>query len=269
MTPLAPLAVIPTYLSEPADLEVVLTTLRTMCATAPGRDELVFVVVDDGSPSRHQVEALQGEVEKMGGEFVDKGKNEGFSKTVNVGLRRALEEGRDAILVNADMEFRAPGWVPAFVGQNELFGEGPAYVVGAKLLYPTGLIQHGGVYFSLLHRYFDHAYKYGPYDLKEANEARVAPVTGALQFIRHVSLEEIGLYDERFTMGFEDVDYCLRVWQAGHENVYQPAIWAIHHESMFRGRPSPKVQQWQADSLRLLKEKWRGVNLLELCPSPL
>jgi GT2 family glycosyltransferase len=265
---MVPLAVIPTYLSEPADLEVVLTLLRSIEATTE-RDELAVLLVDDGSPSRHQAEALGNEARKMGHEFVDKQENEGFSKTVNVGLRKALQEGRDAILVNADMEFRAPGWVQAFVGQNELYGEGPAYVVGARLLYPTGLIQHGGIYFSLLHRYFDHAYKYGPHDLHEANLARVAPVTGALQFIRHASLAEVGLYDERFTMGFEDVDYCLRVWQAGHENVYQPAVWAIHHESMFRGRPSPKVERWQAESLALLKQKWRGVNLLELCPSPL
>lgn len=262
-----PLAIIPTYLAEPTDLEVVLTCLRTLRASALF-ETVDVLVVDDGSPARHQVEALANEVEKYDAEIHLKDENSGFSKTVNIGLRRALDEGRDGILVNADIEFPAMGWVEAMVGSKDTKGE-PAWVVGGKLLYPTGLIQHGGVYFSLLHRYFDHAYKYAPHDLPEANVPRVAPVTGALQLIRHAALDELGLYDERFSMGFEDVDYCLRVWQEGHDCIYQPAVWAIHHESMFRGRPSPKVEKWQHDSLLLLKEKWAGVNLLELCPSPL
>lgn len=262
-----PLAIIPTYLSAPTDMEVLLDCLRTLRATAPA--EVVDVLlVDDGSPAQHQVDAIGNLVAEYDAELHRKKENSGFSKTVNVGLDLARDEGRDAILVNADIEFQAAGWVEAMVAQKDTKDE-PAWVVGARLLYPNGLIQHGGVYFSFLHRYFDHAFKHAPQDLAEANVPRVCPVTGALQFIRHASLEEVGLYDERFTMGFEDVDYCLRVWQHGRDCIYQPAVWAVHHESMFRGRPNEKIARWQAESLAWLKEKWQGVNLIELCPSPL
>ena len=65
----------------------------------------------------------------------------------------------------------------------------------------------------------------------------VCPVTGAFQYIRPEVLEQVGLYDPGFRMGCEDVDYCLRVFQAGFACVYEPAIRAIHHESLFRSRP--------------------------------
>ena len=45
-------------------------------------------------------------------------------------------------------------------------------------------------------------------------------------------------------MGYEDVDYCLRVFDAGLECVYEPAAWALHHESALRGRLDAKNAAW-------------------------
>jgi GT2 family glycosyltransferase len=260
-----PLAVIPAYLSEPSDLMLLNATIASLHATA--RHELVVLVVDDRSPATELVELLEAERRDLGIELVRKPENTGFSATVNVGLRRALAEGRDAILVNADVQLLTPGWVEIMRRQPNLLGDGLAAVVGAMLIYPNGLIQHGGIYFSLLTRTFDHLFKYGPAELAEANVEAVRPVTGALQFIRHECLMAVGVYDEQFRMGYEDVDYGLRVMISGRECVYQPAVRAIHYESVFRGRPSEKLDRWHRESLLALWSKYRDQSFAGLVPA--
>lgn len=122
---------------------------------------------------------------------------------------------------------------------------------------------------SILYREFDHRFRYGPHNLPEARHAMVMPVTGALQFIRHECLMEIGVYDETFRMGWEDVDYNVRVWQAGKECIYQPGIRAIHHEGFFRGqhRKSKQVEEWQAASWHRFKTKYADVSFTDFIPS--
>lgn len=258
------LAVVPAYVTQPQDLQLVVTCLETMRKTAPGISGLV---VDDCSPATELVDEVEAACARLQFDFYRKDVNSGFSRTVNVGLQRALEAGQDAVLVNADIEFPDAGWLEKMQAQRRSDGEGLASVVGGLLLYPSHLIQHAGVFFSLLSREFDHIYRYAPHDLPEAKWARVCPVTGALQFIRHECLEAIGIYDSAFRMGWEDVDYCIRVWQSGRQCVYQPLVRAIHHESVFRGRPNPKVADWQAKSWMYWKAKWGGVDLSEFVPS--
>lgn len=260
-----PLGVIPAFLRTDGDAKVLVECLESIQQTAA--KEIEVIVVDDGSPNRELVERMDELQLPLRFELWRKPENTGFSRTVNVGLRRALEEGRDAVLINADIEFASSGWVKRMVEQPGMVTEGPASVVGALLLFPNGLIQHGGVYFSLLTRTFDHLYKYGPWNLPEALEPDVRPVTGALQFIRHECLETVGLYDERFRMGWEDVDYCLRVFLSGRECVYQPAVRAFHHEMMFRGRADERLQKWQAESFVALMQKYAGQSFAGLVPT--
>lgn len=245
-------------------LERTVTTLRDTVG-----DACDLIVVDDGSPHADLVAYCRGIVEALDGEYVAKGRNEGFSHTVNVGLRKALIEGRDAILVNSDIEFTTKTWLSLMLKQRTSDGEKPASIVGALLLYPNGLIQHSGIYFSMLYREFDHIYRYGPHNLPEARHARVCPVTGALQFIRHECLAEVGIYDDSFRMGWEDVDYCVRVWLSGRECIYQPGVTAIHHEGFFRGasRGSQKVEKWQHESWLRFCGKWGSTSFAEFVPS--
>lgn len=258
-----PLAIIPTYLSKPQDLEVLRDCIMSFARTAAGDADLL--IVDDGSPRRDLIEALEKSELPLDVDFVLKDENEGFARTVNVGLRRCLVEERDAILVNADLEFIDTGWVNIMVNQER--DDRPASIVGALLLYPSGLIQHGGVFFSLLHRCFEHIYKYAPFNLPEAQHARVCPVTGALQFIRLECLQEVGIYDEEFRLGWEDVDYCVRANKSGRACVYQPAVRAYHFESLFRGQGDEKMVTWQQESWRYFCTKWQNESFQEFVPS--
>lgn len=240
-----PLVVIPLYLGEEKDVEVALDAVRSVRKTVS--DSVDILVVDDHSPDQKLVDSAVPAFERLGAEVFRKDENSGFSKTVNIGLRRALNEGRDAVLLNADVELETPGWVRICQKTKDDHGR-PAAVVGALLIFPNGTIQHAGIYFSLLTRTFDHMYKYGPMKLREAHRTRTCPVTGAFQYIRYETLEKVGIYDENFFMAHEDVDYCVRVFQAGLQCVYEPRVRAYHFEAMFRGRPSKKIQEWQTKS---------------------
>jgi GT2 family glycosyltransferase len=261
-----PLAIIPTFVRAPLDVELVSATLRTLHETAG--HEVDTLVVDDGSPAQDLVDCVADLNGRWPFELVRRPENEGFARTVNVGLRRALEEGRDAILVNADIEFIDRGWAGVLRRQHCLYRDGLASVVGARLLYPNGLLQHAGIYFSLLTRDFNHLYKYGPHDLPEAMVPAVRPVTGALQLIRHECLTDVGLYDEEFQMAYEDVDYCLRVMLSGRECVYQPGVRAVHHESLIRGRdPSEQVVKWTQEGFMRLMHKYARQSFAGLVPT--
>lgn len=267
----SPLIIIPTYVRAPGDLELVINLLESLRKTEP---ESQALVVDDGSPADVLVEEIGGACDRLGFELHRKAENSGFSKTVNIGLRRALHEKRDAVLVNADILFIDSDWLgrmqeqPAADKDGNLTDE-PASVVGALLLYPNGLIQHAGIFFSLLSRDFGHIYNYAPGDLPEAQHARVCPVTGALQFIRYECLQGVGIYDETFSMGWEDVDYCVRTFFSGRACVYTPTVRAYHHEQFFRGsgRSSEKVEQWQHKSWARFLEKWGSADLSPFVPN--
>lgn len=260
-----PLAIIPTFVRNAMDVEVLNDCLKSLRETTPD-GSLDILVVDDGSPDKHLVAACTQLVHGVAGTHYMKPENEGFSRAVNVGLKLALDEGRDAILINADVEMMKPGWLKIAQETQRMHGEGPADVVGALLCYPNGLIQHGGTYFSLLTRDFRHTWQYAPMNLPAALKPSVCPVTGAFQYIRHETLVKVGTYDERYRMGMEDVDFCVRVMKAGMECVYQPKVKAWHHESLFRGRRSPKLDVWHKDSLLAFMEKWQAQNFAGMVP---
>jgi GT2 family glycosyltransferase len=246
------LAIVPTYLTTAEDVAVAHKALQGLLATP----ELDVLVVDDCSPAIELVGVLKKLSERLGFGLVEQLSNEGFAATVNVGLRRALKTGQDAVLVNADIELPDPRWLERLLATPVPGQEGLASVAGGLLTYPSGLIQFAGTYFSLLTRGFDHAYRYGPANLREAQGLRVTPITGALQLIRHECLEAVGLYDEGYRMGYEDVDYCLRVFTSGRWCVFNSKVRAVHHESLFRGRRNERLDRWQRESYVRLSEKW-------------
>jgi GT2 family glycosyltransferase len=254
---------VPAYLRAPDDLDVLERCLASLAQTAPKAQVLV---VDDGSPAAELVDQLERDGGELGFAVVRRPDNGGFAATVNVGLRRALEEGRDAVLVSPDIEFHALGWLAPMLARTGT-DLAPAAVVGARLLYPNGLLAHAGIYFSLLHRGFAHRFNLGPGELPEALVPARCPVSCALQLIRHACLAEVGLYDEAFHMGWEDVDYCLRVFAAGHECIYEPAACATHAASLYRSRTARGQEDWERRSLELLLTKHAGADLSAFVPA--
>ncbi len=246
-----PLIVIPSFANRADHLQVLEVCLKTIRTTA----DADILIVDDCSELPAAKVVLPKLAEKYGAELVIQEENGGFSRAVNVGMRRAHEERRAVVLCNQDIQFVSVGWLAHAMLD-------PAPVVGARLLFPSMLIQHGGVYFSVLHQYFDHTFRLAPFNLPEANVRSICPVTAALMIIKPEAMDAVGYYDEAFRLNLEDIEYCLRVFEAGLECAYNPNVVAIHHEGLVRQKSSsPKMQQWMSESTELFAKKVSHMNL--------
>ena len=104
--------------------------------------------------------------------------------------------------------------------------------------------------------WFDHRYRGKPADWGPADVGGpTLAATGACMYIRRDVLDSVGLFDEGYGMGYEDVDYCLRAWQAGYEVAYVPAARLYHHESATRGT---EQGERELRSQRVFWERWSG-----------
>lgn len=162
-------------------------------------------------------------------------------------------------LLNNDVEALHPGWLEEMVSVAIQPGVG---AVGAKLHYPDGRIQHGGVVVGL-HASADHAYAGAPGDA--AGHAQqllvrreVSAVTAACLVVRRaVYLEVGGLDEEAFPVAFNDVDFCLKLRERGYRNVWTPHARLVHHESASRGKRLAPAQKARADrELAALRARW-------------
>jgi GT2 family glycosyltransferase/glycosyltransferase involved in cell wall biosynthesis len=234
--------VIPSY----RDAERVATLVESIHRTVP-KAMARIIVADDASGTEHvaKLHAIEGI------EVVEGVRNEGFAANVNRGLRAADQEC-DVVVLNSDMEARA-GWLECL--QYAAKQEEDVAIVGARLLYPDGRIQFAGTARNLgAPEWFDHRYRFKPADWGPAGLPGPAlAVTGACMYVRRETIERIGLLDECYPMAYEDVDWCLRAWQAGMRVLYFPAASLYHHESVTRGT---EVGERERESQRVFWERW-------------
>jgi GT2 family glycosyltransferase len=234
--------VIPSY----RDAEQVATLVASIHKTVPAGMARI-IVADDASGPEHvaQLRAIEG-IEVVEGE-----QNSGFATNVNRGLRVA-DPDRDVVVLNSDMQARA-GWLACL--QYAASQEDDVAIVGARLLYPDGRIQFAGTVRNLgAPEWFDHRYRFKPDDWGPAAlPGPVLAVTGACMYVRREAIERIGLLDERYPMAYEDVDWCLRAWQAGMRVMYFPGASLYHHESVTRGTD---VGARERESQRVFWELW-------------
>ena len=168
-------------------------------------------------------------------------------------------------LVNNDVEVTDVHWLEEMVGWAAQPGIG---CVGAKLWYPDGTLQHGGVVVGVAgaaghrHKRASRADPGGRDDLVTVNE--VSAVTAACLLVRRTVYEEVGGLDElRFAVGYNDVDFCLKVADAGYRNLWTPFAELVHHESLSRGRDlSPRTAERFNREVATLRERW-GERLLD------
>lgn len=237
--------VIPTY-GDPSLVAECVRSIRD--TTSP--DLVRIVVSDDASPPEHvatlkQVEGID--------HLILAEENGGFSVNANRGIR-AADSQHDIVLINSDIVARWEGWLAALQHAAHTGGRRVG-IVGAMLLYADGKIQHAGVHRNIgAPEWFDHRYRFQPATHGPANVAiDVLAVTGACMYVLRDVIDEIGLLDEEFPMAYEDVDWCLRAWQAGRRVVYQPAAVLEHPESATRGS---EMNEREKRSQDYFWEKW-------------
>ena len=85
--------------------------------------------------------------------------------------------------------------------------------------------------------------------------------------IKHDTLKKIGVLDENFRFGYEDVDYCHMVFKAGMKCAYEPQAEVVHHESWFAANPDKKHREWMQNGWAYLHEKHRGHGFADYVPT--
>jgi glycosyltransferase involved in cell wall biosynthesis len=179
----------------------------------------------------------------------------------------ARARGSVLALVNNDIEVISPDWLDEMVGQAMRAGVG---AVGAMLYYPDDRIQHAGVILGL-GGIANHAYVGEPAGIPgHGGRARVAQamsaVTGACLVVRKDHYQQVGGLDERLQVAFNDIDFCLRLGEAGYRNVWTPFATLYHHESASRGSDeSGEKRERFLREIALMEQRWG--RLLERDPA--
>lgn len=172
----------------------------------------------------------------------------------------AQVSGEVLCLLNNDTEVISPDWLEEMVGHlcQEKVG-----VVGAKLYYPDGRVQHGGDVVgpggcaNHLHQFI--ARDDPGYCHRAVVAQELSAVTAACMVTWRALYQRLGGLDEKhLPVAFNDVDYCLRVRQAGHKVVWTPHAELYHHESVSRGKDiSPRRLKVARREVAYMRRRWR------------
>ena len=111
-------------------------------------------------------------------------------------------------------------------------------IVGAKLYYPNGQVQHAGVIVGIRgiagNMFRGLPKGYSGYLHKASTQQDLSAVTAACMMMKKRVYEEVGGFDSKFAVAFNDVDLCLKIRKAGYLIVYDPYAELIHYESKSR-----------------------------------
>lgn len=181
----------------------------------------------------------------------------------NYGLinNSAVSEAKGEIvgLINNDIEVIEPEWLSEMVSHAIRPGIG---AVGAKLLFSNDTIQHAGVVLGV-GGVGGHAFKHQTSKaLGYFNRARLtssfSAVTAACLLIKKDIYQSINGFDEEnLKIAFNDVDFCIRVREAGYRNVWTPYALLYHHESATRGyEDTPEKKARFAREVQYMLDRW-------------
>jgi GT2 family glycosyltransferase len=183
-----------------------------------------------------------------------------FSAINNFGVEHA--QGEVLCLLNNDTEVISADWLEEMVAHLTQDRVG---VVGAKLFFPDGRVQHGGDAVGpggcADHMHWMIARDDPGYCNRAVVAQDLSAVTGACLITWKELYRQLGGLDEKnLKIAFNDVDYCLRVREAGYRVVWTPHAELYHHESVTRGRDqseeAKKRTRREADYMR---SRWRHV----------
>ncbi len=183
-----------------------------------------------------------------------------YSKIINFGVQHA--KGKYLLLLNNDTEVITPNFIEEMMGYLQRPEVG---VVGAKLYFRDRLTQHAGmlvgVHGAVAHVNQDFPKQREGYLARAVRPGNFSGVTGACQMVRREAFEEVGGYTESLAVGFNDIDFCLKLIQAGYRVVFTPYAKLYHYEFVSRGREvasSEKLKRWEQEKASFTA-RWQKV----------
>lgn len=234
---------------------------------------LEVIVVDNDSQDPETQEYLEQlprndrrvQVLRVEGEF-------NYPRLNNLAVLRTQAEG--VLLLNNDTRILQADWLQHMVAWLQWPQVG---MVGAKLLYPSGSIQHAGVSLGVgLAQVAGHTAAHQPPDsnigqgqLLLAREVQAS--TAACLLIRRALWEQLGGQELQLAQNFNDVDLCLRVRRLGWQILWTPDAVLEHQESASRGRDEydpRKRERFNREAL-WMKQRWASQLIPPIEESPL
>ena len=203
-----------------------------------------IIVVDNNSKdgSVKMLNNLKLKIKNLKLKIIVNNDNLGFSKAVNQGIKRS--RGRYILLLNSDIKV-----LPGTIEESISFAQKrkDAGVVAPKLLNKDGKTSQASCYRlptirgALKEYWFGKKGSYEKYLPRGGNPVRVEAVIGAAMLIPKTTIDVVGLFDEKYFMYFEDLDYCRRVSQNGLAVYYLPQTRVIHHHGASGKKTPSKV----------------------------
>ena len=225
-----------------------------------GWDNVQVIVVENNSTEKETFayyEKITARNSKVQVVYYKGGFN--FSAICNFGVQFAT--GDHILLLNNDVEFVSENFVKEMLSYSQRSDVG---AVGAKLYYPDGYLQHAGVIIGI-NGSAGHSHK-GLADARNntgdmyrlVTTQNYLAVTGACLMVKTELYKKFPLDEENFAVAYNDVDFCLRLYEAGYLNVFTPYSEGIHYESKSRGldeTDKPNLR-YEGEKARFA-EKWQ------------
>lgn len=235
-------------------------------------DNIEIIIIENNSTESETFEYYKSLPERYDEKFrggikvVSWESNGVFNYSAINNFGRANAKGEYIVLLNNDIEIISRDWIEEMLS---VCTRKDAGIVGAKLYYPDDTIQHAGIVAAIgghargvasnmlvgLDRYGD-----GGYMHKASVMQDYSAVTAACLMIKASVYDQIGGFEERLTVAFNDVDLCLKARKAGYLVVYDPYVVAYHYESKSRGQEDTeeKVRRFQ-DEIEYMRSKWNDI----------
>lgn len=232
-----------------------------------GSDELAEIIVVDNASTDQTSVYLKSQEPRI--VSIRNEKNLGFGGACNAGAKEA--NGQVLVFLNNDTEVHKD-WLKQPV--KHLLKNPNVGIVGSKLLYPDGTIQHAGIHFIArpdfkIAHWPDHRFRGVPQTDSNVNRCEpVSAVTAACLFITRELFWRVGGFPEEYHMYFEDVDLNLKVRSLGYQVIYEPSSVVTHYER--RSTANETGNELMANAARIFYSKWsyRLTSLANPDPTP-
>lgn len=179
-----------------------------------------------------------------------------YSAINNFAVKEA--RGEYLLFLNNDIEVMKGKWIEEMLMHAQRKEVG---AVGAKLYYPDKTIQHCGVVLGVggvadhLGKYFkshDNGHM-GRLSIVE----NVSAVTGACMMVSKKLFDEVGGFEEKLAVAYNDVDLCMKFLEKGYVNVFTPFAELYHHESKTRGQENtPEKEERFKKEVEIFESRW-------------
>lgn len=209
--------------------------IRSLEQTADRPDLLSIIVLDNRSVEPETHALLQTLTSTGAAEVVRVDEPFNWARFNNLGVRDSAEEL--FVFANNDLEMLSAGWDRRL---RVLLADQAVGAVGARLLYPDRTLQHVGIVLGAISgRPVHEGRGAGPREggpLSRWRRTReAAAVTGAFLAVRRDAFATVDGFNERLAIAYNDVDFCLRIREAGLSVIFAADIEAVHYESKTRG----------------------------------